>query len=95
MKTNDSAAPRSLIVVPCLNEEAHIGAVIDTFAPQARDLGARLVIADGGSSRPHARDRRRSAPAATRALRSSTTKGGSRAPPSTGPSPSSAGGTAI
>ena len=50
MNTDDGAGPRGLIVVPCLNEEAHIAAVIDTFAAQARDVGARLVVADGGSS---------------------------------------------
>ncbi|MFQ6547506.1 glycosyltransferase [Aestuariibius sp. 2305UL40-4] len=44
-----------LIVVPTLNEETHVGAVIDGLAPSLRRLAAdgrvvRLVIADGGST---------------------------------------------
>lgn len=42
--------PRScIIVIPCLNEERHIGALLDQLRPSAERLGARIVVADGGS----------------------------------------------
>lgn len=40
----------SLIVVPCLNEAAHIGALLGHLRPAAARLGARIVVADGGST---------------------------------------------
>jgi len=43
------AGPRVLIVVPTLNEEAHIGEVLAALLPFARQSGARIVVADGGS----------------------------------------------
>ncbi|RVB01381.1 glycosyltransferase, partial [Mesorhizobium sp. M7A.F.Ca.CA.004.05.1.1] len=40
----------SLIVIPCLNEAAHIGALLDQLRPAAARLGARIIVADGGST---------------------------------------------
>ncbi|MBZ9992258.1 glycosyltransferase family 2 protein [Mesorhizobium sp. BH1-1-4] len=40
----------SLIVIPCLNEATHIGALLDQLCPAAARLGARIVVADGGST---------------------------------------------
>ena len=40
----------SLIVIPCLNEATHIGALLDQLRPAAARLGARIVVADGGST---------------------------------------------
>jgi succinoglycan biosynthesis protein ExoA len=40
----------SLIVIPCLNEAAHIGALLDQLRPAAARLGASIVVADGGST---------------------------------------------
>lgn len=42
--------PSNLIVIPCLNEAAHIGALLDQLRPAAGRLGARIVVADGGST---------------------------------------------
>lgn len=42
--------PEVLIVVPCLNEAAHIGRLLDQFAPAAERIGAKIVVADGGST---------------------------------------------
>jgi len=39
----------SLIVIPCLNEAAHIGALLRQLRPSAARLGARIVVVDGGS----------------------------------------------
>ncbi|MGX5829790.1 glycosyltransferase family 2 protein [Mesorhizobium sp. 43Arga] len=44
------AFPSSLIVIPCLNEAAHIGALLGQLCPAAARLGARIVVADGGST---------------------------------------------
>ncbi|WP_095200896.1 glycosyltransferase family 2 protein [Mesorhizobium carmichaelinearum] len=44
------ALPSSLIVIPCLNEAAHIGALLGQLCPAAVRLGARIVVADGGST---------------------------------------------
>ncbi|AZL58140.1 glycosyltransferase family 2 protein [Tabrizicola piscis] len=41
---------RVLIVVPVLNEAAHIGAVLGGLAPFAQRSGATVVVADGGST---------------------------------------------
>ena len=40
----------TLIVIPCLNEAAHIGALLGQLQPAAERLGARIVVADGGST---------------------------------------------
>ncbi|PBC05577.1 glycosyltransferase family 2 protein [Mesorhizobium sp. WSM3860] len=40
----------SLIVIPCLNEAAHIGGLLQRLRPAAARLGARIVVADGGST---------------------------------------------
>ena len=40
----------TLIVVPCLNESAHIGVLLGQLQPAAERLGARIVVADGGST---------------------------------------------
>lgn len=44
------AQGRVLVVIPTLNEAAHIGAVIDSLLPFAGRRGARIVVADGGST---------------------------------------------
>ncbi|MGO4836036.1 glycosyltransferase family 2 protein, partial [Rhizobiaceae sp. 2RAB30] len=44
------ALPDVLIVVPCLNEAAHIGGLLDQFAPAAERIDAKIVVADGGST---------------------------------------------
>ena len=42
--------PTCLIVIPTLNEARHIGSLLDRMMVEARTLGARIVVADGGSS---------------------------------------------
>ena len=42
-------APGPLIVIPCLNEAAHIGGLLDQLSPAAARLGGQIVVADGGS----------------------------------------------
>ncbi|TPI14724.1 glycosyltransferase family 2 protein [Mesorhizobium sp. B4-1-3] len=44
------AIPSILIVIPCLNEAAHIGGLLDQLRPAAARLGGRIVVADGGSA---------------------------------------------
>ncbi len=39
-----------LIVIPTLNEASHIAQVIACFLPFAQQTGARIVVADGGST---------------------------------------------
>ncbi|GAA4118890.1 glycosyltransferase family 2 protein [Aminobacter aganoensis] len=39
----------AIIVIPCLNEEHHIGGLLGKLRPAARRLGARIIVADGGS----------------------------------------------
>lgn len=41
------SAPRLVVVIPCLNEEAHLPALLDWLT--ADPLPARIVVADGGS----------------------------------------------
>jgi succinoglycan biosynthesis protein ExoA len=43
-------APEILIVIPCLNEAAHIGPLLERLTPAANRLGATVVVVDGGSS---------------------------------------------
>ncbi|RWE74572.1 glycosyltransferase family 2 protein [Mesorhizobium sp.] len=44
------ANPSILIVIPCLNEAAHIGGLLDRLRPAAARLSGRIVVVDGGSS---------------------------------------------
>ena len=44
------ATPSILIVIPCLNEAAHIGGLLDQLRAAASRLGGRIVVADGGST---------------------------------------------
>jgi len=48
--TMAKAGGSTLIVIPCLNEAAHIGALLEQLRPAAERLGARIVVADGGSA---------------------------------------------
>jgi len=41
---------RLLVVIPCLNEEAHLPALLDAMCADPAAAGARIVVADGGSS---------------------------------------------
>lgn len=43
-------APTTLIVIPTLNEAAHIGRLLDWLLPRLEGMDARLVVADGGST---------------------------------------------
>lgn len=45
-----TAAGRVLIVIPTLNEAAHIADVLDAILPFAGRVDARIVVADGGSA---------------------------------------------
>jgi succinoglycan biosynthesis protein ExoA len=44
------SAPHLLIVIPCLNEEAHLPALLDTLCADPAAANARIVVADGGST---------------------------------------------
>jgi succinoglycan biosynthesis protein ExoA len=46
--TDEARTP--LIVIPCLNEAAHIGALLAWLQDAATRLGASIVVADGGST---------------------------------------------
>lgn len=48
--TDVSQPPSVLIVVPCLNEAAHIAELLAQLQQAARRLDARIVVADGGST---------------------------------------------
>lgn len=48
--TQTKALPPSLIIIPCLNEAAHIAALLEQLRPASLRLGARIVVADGGST---------------------------------------------
>lgn len=41
---------RCLIVIPCLNEAEHIEGLLEKLKPGAEALGARIAVADGGST---------------------------------------------
>ncbi|NSX54894.1 glycosyltransferase family 2 protein [Parasulfitobacter algicola] len=45
-----SQVQRVLIVIPCLNEIAHIGGLLTQLLPFAHKTNARIVVADGGST---------------------------------------------
>ncbi|MCO5065963.1 MAG: glycosyltransferase family 2 protein [Rhizobiaceae bacterium] len=42
--------PSVLIVIPCLNEAAHIGGLLDQLCRDTAGLDARIVVSDGGSA---------------------------------------------
>ncbi|WEX08166.1 glycosyltransferase family 2 protein [Chelativorans sp. AA-79] len=46
----DHWPPSCLIIIPCLNEAAHIGPLLELLQPSARRLHARIVVVDGGST---------------------------------------------
>ncbi|RWA59585.1 glycosyltransferase family 2 protein [Mesorhizobium sp. M4B.F.Ca.ET.190.01.1.1] len=48
--TSNAVPASNLIVIPCLNEAAHIGALLEQLRPAAQRLGALIVVADGGSA---------------------------------------------
>jgi succinoglycan biosynthesis protein ExoA len=48
--TQAGMLPSSLIVIPCLNEAAHLGALLQQLRPAADRLGVRIIVADGGSA---------------------------------------------
>ncbi|AZO10049.1 MULTISPECIES: glycosyltransferase family 2 protein [unclassified Mesorhizobium] len=48
--TQKATPASTLIVIPCLNEADHIGALLAQLQPSAARLGARIVVADGGSN---------------------------------------------
>ncbi|QOF69387.1 glycosyltransferase family 2 protein [Aminobacter sp. SR38] len=39
----------AIIIIPCLDEERHIGGLLAQLRPSARRLGAMIIVADGGS----------------------------------------------
>lgn len=41
---------RLLVVIPCLNEEAHLPALLDVLCADPASSGSRIVVVDGGSS---------------------------------------------
>jgi GT2 family glycosyltransferase len=49
MTDSFSHFPRVLIVIPCLNEVAHIESVLDQLTGSVARLGATVAVADGGS----------------------------------------------
>ncbi|MER8613043.1 glycosyltransferase family 2 protein [Mesorhizobium sp. M0435] len=48
--TQTETLPSCMIVVPCLNEAPHIGALLRELRPAAKRLGAVIIVADGGST---------------------------------------------
>ena len=50
MNAPHGRSPRVIVIVPCLNEVAHMDNIIAQFTPVVQDLDARLVIVDGGST---------------------------------------------
>ncbi|RJG47364.1 glycosyltransferase family 2 protein [Mesorhizobium sp. DCY119] len=49
--TNEALpATPCMVVIPCLNEAAHIEALIDRLTPSVERLGMKIVVADGGST---------------------------------------------
>jgi succinoglycan biosynthesis protein ExoA len=49
-KTNAMPALPCMVVIPCLNEAAHIGALIDRLSPSAERFDLKIVVVDGGST---------------------------------------------
>ncbi len=50
MTTEALPARPCMVVIPCLNEAAHIEALIDRLTPSVERLGMKIVVADGGST---------------------------------------------
>ncbi|MCX7888421.1 MAG: glycosyltransferase family 2 protein [Rhodobacteraceae bacterium] len=48
--TARTGMPRALVVIPTLNEEAHVADVIAALRPFSAATGSRIVVADGGST---------------------------------------------
>lgn len=48
--TDATAAMPCMVIIPCLNEAAHIEALIDRLMPSAERLDMRIIVVDGGSS---------------------------------------------
>jgi len=48
--TDEARTPCVLIVIPCLNEAAHIGGLLAWLQDAATRLDASIVVADGGST---------------------------------------------
>lgn len=48
-QTSPSNIPRLLVVIPCLNEEAHLPTLLPALARDPLAQDARIVVADGGS----------------------------------------------
>jgi succinoglycan biosynthesis protein ExoA len=49
-KTNAMPALPCMVVIPCLNEAAHIAALIERLSPSADRLDMKIVVVDGGST---------------------------------------------
>lgn len=49
-KTNAMPALPCMVVIPCLNEAAHIEALIERLSPSAERLDTKIVVVDGGST---------------------------------------------
>ncbi|MFU0504487.1 glycosyltransferase family 2 protein [Pseudaminobacter sp. NGMCC 1.201702] len=48
-QTDAPPAMPCMVIIPCLNEAAHIEALIDRLTPSAERLDMRIVVVDGGS----------------------------------------------
>nr|WP_310071247.1 glycosyltransferase family 2 protein [Phyllobacterium sp. 1468] len=48
--TKADFAGRCIVVVPCLNEAEHIGALLEKLGAEARRFDLKIIVADGGSS---------------------------------------------
>ncbi|WP_200834875.1 glycosyltransferase family 2 protein [Phyllobacterium salinisoli] len=48
--TEPSFAGRCLVIIPCLNETRHIGALLEQFSLDAERHDMKIVVADGGST---------------------------------------------
>ena len=49
-KMNTMPALPCMVVIPCLNEAAHIAALIERLSPSADRLDMKIVVVDGGSA---------------------------------------------
>ncbi|WP_198174367.1 glycosyltransferase family 2 protein [Mesorhizobium xinjiangense] len=49
-RITDKADRRCMAVIPCLDEAAHIGKLLDRLAPSAQRLDMTIVVVDGGST---------------------------------------------
>ncbi|MGB3388004.1 MAG: glycosyltransferase family 2 protein [Pseudaminobacter sp.] len=48
--TDATAAMPCMVIIPCLDEAAHIEALIDRLMPSAERLDMKIVVVDGGST---------------------------------------------